>query len=49
VKSAKSADPYFRYRRLEITLNPEGFDPYRLEFYAGKLFTGQDIKSVGRT
>jgi predicted transposase/invertase (TIGR01784 family) len=34
---------------LEITLNPEDFDPYRLEFYAGKLFTGQDIKSGGRT
>jgi predicted transposase/invertase (TIGR01784 family) len=34
---------------LEITLSPEDFDPYRLEFYAGKLFTGQDITGGGKT
>ena len=39
---------------VEMSLNPDpanqGFDePVRLEFYAGKLFTGQDIRGAGKT
>jgi hypothetical protein len=26
------------------SLNPDRFEPVRLEFHAGKLFTGQDIR-----
>jgi predicted transposase/invertase (TIGR01784 family) len=29
---------------VEMSLNPNPFELVRLEFYAGKLFTGQDIK-----
>jgi predicted transposase/invertase (TIGR01784 family) len=29
---------------VEMFLSPEVFEPVRLEFYAGKLFTGQDIR-----
>ena len=29
---------------VEMSLNPASFEPVRLEFYAGKLFTGQDIR-----
>jgi predicted transposase/invertase (TIGR01784 family) len=29
---------------VEMSLNPKPFEPVRLEFHAGKLFTGQDIK-----
>ena len=28
---------------VEMSLNPDPFEPVRLEFYAGKLFTGQGI------
>ena len=28
---------------VEMSLNPDKFAPVRLEFYAGKLFTSQDI------
>jgi predicted transposase/invertase (TIGR01784 family) len=31
---------------VEMSLNPNKFEPVRLEFYAGKLFTGQDIKGT---
>ncbi|MDR0376276.1 MAG: Rpn family recombination-promoting nuclease/putative transposase [Spirochaetaceae bacterium] len=34
---------------VEMSLNPDKFEPVRLEFYAGKLFTGQDIKGAGKT
>jgi predicted transposase/invertase (TIGR01784 family) len=34
---------------VEMSLNPDAFEPVRLEFYAGKLFTGQDIRGVGKT
>ncbi|MDR0382392.1 MAG: Rpn family recombination-promoting nuclease/putative transposase [Spirochaetaceae bacterium] len=34
---------------VEMSLNPDNFEPVRLEFYAGKLFTGQDIKGTGKT
>ena len=29
---------------VEMSLNPDPFEPVRLEFHAGKLFTGQDIR-----
>jgi len=31
---------------VEMSFNPDPFEPIRLEFYAGKLFTGQDIKGA---
>ncbi|GMO34780.1 MAG: hypothetical protein Ta2B_15180 [Termitinemataceae bacterium] len=34
---------------VEMTLYPDDFESVRLEFYAGKLFTGQDIKGTGKT
>jgi len=33
---------------VEMCLNPEPFEPVRLEFHAGKLFIGQDIKGKNR-
>jgi len=30
-------------------LNPDPFEPVRLEFYAGRLFTGQDIRGTDKT
>jgi predicted transposase/invertase (TIGR01784 family) len=29
---------------VEMSLNPEPYEPVRLEFHAGKLFTGQEIR-----
>jgi hypothetical protein len=29
---------------VEMSLNPDPFEPIRLEFHVGKLFTGQDIR-----
>jgi hypothetical protein len=29
---------------VEMSLNPKPFEPVRLEFHVGKLFTGQDIR-----
>ncbi|GMO57175.1 MAG: hypothetical protein Ta2G_16750 [Termitinemataceae bacterium] len=34
---------------VEMTLYPDNFEPVRLEFHAGKLFTGQDIKGADKT
>ena len=34
---------------VEMSLNPDTFEPVRLEFHAGKLFTGQDIRGTGKT
>jgi predicted transposase/invertase (TIGR01784 family) len=34
---------------VEVSLNPDKCEPVRLEFYAGKLFTGQDIRGIDRT
>lgn len=34
---------------VEMSLNPDTFEPLRLEFHAGKLFTGQDIRGNDRT
>jgi predicted transposase/invertase (TIGR01784 family) len=34
---------------VEVSLNPDNFEPVRLEFYAGKLFTSQDIRGKDRT
>jgi predicted transposase/invertase (TIGR01784 family) len=34
---------------IEMTVNPDRFEPVRLEFHAGKLFTGQDIRGVGKS
>jgi hypothetical protein len=34
---------------VEMSLNPDRFEPVRLEFHAGKLFTGQDIRGNDRT
>ena len=31
---------------VEMSLNPDAFEPVRLEFHAGKLFSGQDIRGV---
>jgi predicted transposase/invertase (TIGR01784 family) len=33
---------------VEMSLNPTPFEPVRLEFHMGKLFTGQDIQGEGR-
>jgi hypothetical protein len=32
-----------------MSLNPDAFEPVRLEFHAGKLFTGQDIRGRDKT
>jgi hypothetical protein len=32
-----------------MSLNPDAFELVRLEFYAGKLFTGQDIRGRDKT
>jgi len=34
---------------VEMSLNPDPFELIRLEFYAGKLFTGQDIKGKSKS
>jgi len=34
---------------VEMSLNPKPFEPVRLEFHVGKLFTSQDIRGAGRT
>jgi predicted transposase/invertase (TIGR01784 family) len=34
---------------VEMSLNPNPFEPVRLEFYAGKLFTSQDIRGKDRS
>jgi predicted transposase/invertase (TIGR01784 family) len=34
---------------IEMSVNPDRFEPVRLEFHAGKLFTGQDIRGVGKS
>jgi len=34
---------------VEMSLNPDPFEPVRLEFHAGKLFTGQNIRGAGKT
>ena len=34
---------------VEMSLNPDPFEPVRLEFYAGKLFTGQDIRGSDKS
>jgi predicted transposase/invertase (TIGR01784 family) len=34
---------------VEMSLNPEAFEPVRLEFHAGKLFTGQDIRGKDKS
>jgi predicted transposase/invertase (TIGR01784 family) len=34
---------------VEMSLNPDPFEPIRLEFHAGKLFIGQDIRGAGKT
>ena len=33
---------------IEMSLNPDLFEPVRLEYYTGRLFTRQDIKGKGR-
>jgi len=34
---------------VEMSLNPESFEPVRLEFHIGKLFIGQDIKGTEKS
>jgi predicted transposase/invertase (TIGR01784 family) len=34
---------------VEMTMYPDDFEPVRLEFHAGKLFTGQDIRGKEKT
>ena len=33
---------------IEMSLNPDPFEPVRLEFHVGKLFTGQDIRGTDK-
>ena len=33
---------------VEMSLNPDTFEPVRLEFHAGKLFTSQDIRGADK-
>jgi predicted transposase/invertase (TIGR01784 family) len=42
---AKTGEPV----NVEMSLNPTPFEPVRLEFHIGKLFTGQDIQGEGRS
>jgi predicted transposase/invertase (TIGR01784 family) len=34
---------------VEMSLNPDKFEPIRLEYHAGKLFTAQDIRGADKT
>jgi hypothetical protein len=34
---------------VEMSVSPDNFEPVRLEFHAGKLFTGQDIRGGKKT
>jgi predicted transposase/invertase (TIGR01784 family) len=34
---------------VEMTIHPDEFEPVRLEYYASKLFIGQDIRGVDKT
>jgi predicted transposase/invertase (TIGR01784 family) len=34
---------------VEMSLNPDKFEPVRLEYHAGKLFTAQDIRGTDKT
>jgi predicted transposase/invertase (TIGR01784 family) len=34
---------------VEMSVNPDNFEPVRLEFHTGKLFTGQDIRGIQKT
>jgi predicted transposase/invertase (TIGR01784 family) len=34
---------------VEMSLNPDACEPVRLEFHAGKLFTGQDIRGLDKS
>ena len=34
---------------VEMCLNPTPFEPVRLEYYAGKLFTGQDVRGIEKS
>jgi len=34
---------------IEMSLSPKAFELVRLEFYAGKLFTGQEIRGIHKT
>ncbi|MDR2070142.1 MAG: Rpn family recombination-promoting nuclease/putative transposase [Treponema sp.] len=34
---------------VEMSLNPDAYEPVRLEFHAGKLFTGQDIRGADKS
>ena len=34
---------------IEMTLYPDAFEPVRLEYYSGKLFTGQDIRGQDKS
>jgi predicted transposase/invertase (TIGR01784 family) len=34
---------------VEMSLNPDPFEPVRLEFHAGKLFIGQDIRGTDKS
>ncbi|GHU75414.1 hypothetical protein FACS189461_1660 [Spirochaetia bacterium] len=34
---------------IEMALNPDPYEPIRLEYYAGKLFTGQELKGVDKS
>jgi predicted transposase/invertase (TIGR01784 family) len=33
---------------IEMSLNPDPYEPIRLEYYAGKLFTGQELKGIDK-
>jgi predicted transposase/invertase (TIGR01784 family) len=38
-----------RLINVEMSLNPDACEPVRLEFHAGKLFTGQDIRGMDKS
>jgi predicted transposase/invertase (TIGR01784 family) len=37
------------YINVEMSLNPDPFEPVRLEYYTGKLFTSQGIKGIKKS
>jgi predicted transposase/invertase (TIGR01784 family) len=45
--SCKAADG--ELVNVEMSLNPDAYEPVRLEFHAGKLFTGQDIRGADKS
>ncbi|MDR1317649.1 MAG: Rpn family recombination-promoting nuclease/putative transposase [Spirochaetales bacterium] len=47
--NCKAMDASGELLNIEMSLNPDKFEPLRLEFHAGKLFTSQDIRGSGKS